>query len=127
MSIMKSITVTRKKKFASAVMPYWIITRMSKADFCAKYGLEGDMCEQNGSGFPVPRIDINVLDELGTRINNGETVCADINEGEESLFVSTMDGCLSNEVRLEDYCQTGMKITVSTKGGFATLPHPVVE
>ena len=108
-------------------MPYWIITRMSKAEFCAQYGLDGDKCEQSESGFPVPRIDMSVLDELGTRINNGETVSIDVDDGDESLFVSTMDGYLSNEVRLEDYQQAGLKITVSTKGGFAALPHPVVE
>ena len=124
---MEKITVTRKKKFAGAVMPYWIITRVSKAEFCAQYGLDGDKCEQSESGFPVPRIDMSVLDETGTRIGNGETVCIELKDGEESLFVSTMDGCLSNEVRIEDYRQAGLQINVTTKGGFKTLPHPVVE
>ena len=124
---MEKITVTRKKKFASAVMPYWIITCMSKADFCAGYGLVGDLCVQSDSGFPVSRIDMKVLDETGTRIGNGETVCIELKDGEESLFVSTMDGCLSNEVRIEDYRQAGLQINVTTKGGFKTLPHPVVE
>jgi len=92
-SFLEKITVTRKKKFAGAVMPYWIITRVSKAEFCAQYGLDGDKCEQSESGFPVPRIDMSVLDETGTRIGNGETVCIELKDGEESLFVLTMDGC----------------------------------
>ena len=124
---MRSVTVTRKKKLAGAIMPYWVITRVGKAEFCSEHGLEGDMCEQSSNGFPVPRIDMSILDGIGTRISSGETVSIELNEGDKSLFVSTVDGCLSNEVSLEDFWETGLKITVTTKGGFMTLPHPVVE
>ena len=124
---MNVLTVTREKKFASALMPYWIITCMSKDEFCSRYGLEGDSCGQSDSGFPIPRIDKNVLDEIGTRIKNGETIDLDLKEGEESMFVSTMDGYLSNEVRIEDYRASGMKVTITTRGGFKVLPHPVIE
>ncbi len=27
------------------MMPYWVITCMSKAEFCSRYGLSGDECE----------------------------------------------------------------------------------
>ena len=124
---MSTITVTRKKKFAGALMPYWVITGISKAAFCLRYNLSGDLCEQTESGFPVPRIDMNILDETGTRINNGETITIELKDGETALFVSTVDGCLSNEVQLNDYWQTGLKITITTKGGFKVLPHPVIE
>ena len=123
---MKTITVTRKKKFASAMMPYWIIVGVSKADFCAQHGLVGDACEQSESGFPVARIDMKILDEVGTRIGNGETVQIEIKEDDVTLFVSTVDGYLSNEVRIKNYENNGMKLTVTTKGGFENLPHPVV-
>ena len=70
---------------------------------------------------------MKVLDETGTRINNGETITIELKDGETALFVSTVDGCLSNEVQVNDYWQTGLKITITTKGGFKTLPHPVIE
>ena len=124
---MVTLTVTRKKKFASAVMPYWIITCMSKSESCSRYGLNGDWCEQSDSGFPVTRIDINVLDKTGTRIQNGQTVSLELQDGDESLFVSTMDGYLSNEIKLSDLRAKDVKIVITTKGGFADLPHPVVE
>ena len=124
---MKTITVTRKKKFAGAVMPYWVITGVRKAAFCSRYNLSGDLCEQSENGFPIPRIDMKVLDEIGTRISNGETISIELKEGETTLFASTADGCLSNEVQLNDYWQVGLKITITTKGGFKTLPHPVIE
>ena len=119
--------MTRKKKFANALMPYWVITCMSKADFCSRYGLSGDECEMGSEGLPISRADTSVLDGLGTRIGNGETIALELADSDVSLFVSTIDGYLSNEVMLEPYWSTGCKITLTTEGGFKTLPHPVVE
>ena len=70
---------------------------------------------------------MKILDETGTRINNGETITIELKDGETALFVSTVDGCLSNEVQLNDYWQTGLKITITTNGGIKVLPHPVIE
>lgn len=114
----------RKKKFANVLMPYWVITCMSKAEFCSRYGLSGDECEMGSGGLPVSRSDASVLDGIGTRIGNGETISIELGAGDVSLFVSTIDGYLSNEVLLESYWST---VTISTVGGFKTLPHPVVE
>lgn len=119
--------MTRKKKLANALMPYWVITCMSKAEFCARYGLSGDECEMGTEGLPVSRVSASVLDGIGTRIGPGETVSIELSESDSSLFVSTIDGYLSNEVLLESYWSTGCKITLTTEGGFKTLPHPVVE
>ena len=49
---MKSIIVTRKKKFAGAVMQYWIITQKSKTAFMTEFRLDGDTCEMSEAGFP---------------------------------------------------------------------------
>lgn len=28
---------------------------------------------------------------------------------------------------LDDYWQTGLKVTITTKGGFKTLPYPIIK
>ena len=45
-----------------------------------------------------------------------------------SLFVITMDGCLSNEIDIDDCLKTNEKqAIIKTKGGFKKLAYPVVE
>jgi len=124
---MKTIKVIRKKKFAGAVMPYWIIYSKAKDDFMAEFGLDGDLCEMSESGFPISRIDIQELDRLGTRIMNGQTIELALADDVSSLFVSTMDGCLSNEINIDERIASGNRVIINTKGGFKNLPHPVVE
>ena len=90
------VTVTRKKKFAGALMPYWIITGIRKEEFAAKYHIQGDLCQNDRYGRPVPRITIENLDKEGIRIENGksrEIICS---EKKPTIFVSTMDGSFSN-------------------------------
>ena len=124
---MKTIKVTRKKKFAGAFMPYWIITHEPKADFMVELGLKGDACEMTGAGFPVPRIDIQLLDSIGTRIMNGQTIEIEVEDRSSTLFISTMDGYLSNEINVDEYVTSGKMIVINTKGGFKNLSHPVIE
>ena len=119
----KTLIVTRKKKFASALMPYWIIAGISKNDFMEQYGLVDELCGQSESGHPIPRIDMAVLDEIGTRIQNGETVRIQVEDTAQTVFASTMDGALSNEVTLDD--SLVKHLTLTTKGGFATISYPV--
>ena len=121
---MRTIQITRKKKFASALMPYWIITGIRKDDFMKQYGLEGDLCEQSDAGFPVPRIDSSVLDEIGTRSENGKTIELEVDGSAVSLFASTFDGSLSNEIVLDENAPG--HITVTTKGGFKNISCPVL-
>ena len=52
-TIMKILKVTRKKKFAGAVLPYWIIFHKSKTEFMSEIGLEGDACSMSEAGFPI--------------------------------------------------------------------------
>ena len=124
---MKTIKVIRKKKFAGVVMPYWIIFSKSTDDFKAEFGFSGDLCEMSESGFPVSRIDIQELDRLGTRIMNGQTIELELDDDVSSLFISTMDGCLSNEINIDERIASGNMVVINTKGGFKNLPHPVVE
>ncbi len=121
----RRLFVTRKKKFASALMPYWLITDISKADFMKQYGLEDDLCEHSETGQPIPRIDASILDTVGTRIRNGETVEITLKDDSCTLFASTMDGSLSNEVGLDD--SPVQRKTLTTKGGFAKVSYPVIE
>ena len=122
---MKTVTVQRKQKFASAWMPYCLITGISKKDFMNRLGLEGDLCTHTIMGQPVSRIDIGVLDAMGTRIVNGKTIELHLEDDVCTIFASTMDGSLSNEVILED---TGTQhLTLTTKGGFKTVSYPYFE
>ena len=124
---MKSIKVTRKKKYAGAVMPYWIITQKSKTAFMTEFGLEGDTCEMSEAGFPISRIDITMLDRIGIRIKNGQTIEIEITNNATTLFVSTMDGYLSNEIKIDEYIASGTDVVINTKGGFKNISHPVIE
>lgn len=103
---MKKIVITRKKKFAGAMMPYWIVYQKTKAEFMSEFGLEGDACNMSEAGFPIARLDVEELDRIGTRIMNGQTV----------------------ELELTDeYINSGKSVTINTKGGFKELSHPVIE
>ena len=122
---MKTVTVQRKQKFASAWMPYWLITGISKKDFMNRLGLEGDLCTHTIMGQPVSRIDISILDTIGTRIENGKTVELTLGDDVRTIFASSMDGSLSNEVILQD--ADTQHLTLTTKGGFKTVNYPYFE
>jgi hypothetical protein len=123
---MRILKVKRKRKLAGGLLPYWLITKIPKEDFCNKYYIMGDMCNMDRSGQPIPRIDAKELDKIGIRILNGQTLELDLTIAEETLFVCTMDGCLSNEVWVRDYLEKGKDVVISTKGGFKGLSYPVV-
>ena len=124
---MKNIKVIRKKKFAGAVMPYWIIVHKAKTDFKAEFGFEGDACDMSMAGFPVSRIDMHILDSIGTRILNGQTIELELEDEVKTIFASTMDGYLSNEINVDEYIALGKQVVINTKGGFKNIPHPVIE
>ncbi|MBQ6592467.1 MAG: hypothetical protein IJH98_06205, partial [Solobacterium sp.] len=94
-----------------------------KDAFMQEHGFTDDLCEMADSGYAVPRITVEELDSVGARINNGQTVELEVPKEIDELFVSTMDGCLSNRVSFVD----GQQITITTAGGFRRLPYPVVE
>ena len=125
---MKKIFVLRKKAFAGSLLPYWIIVGISKASFMQNYDIDGDLCDMDTWGNAVSRIDIEELDKIGTRINNGQVIELPVEDDVSSLFVITMDGCLSNEIDIDDCLKTNEKqAIIKTKGGFKKLSYPVVE
>ncbi|MCR4950031.1 MAG: hypothetical protein K6A40_01775 [Solobacterium sp.] len=119
---MYTVQIHRKKKMASALMPYWIIVSDKEA-FMKQNGLEGDLCEQSAAGFPISRIRMDVLDQAGMRIRNGETITLELEEPSARLFASTMDGCLSSEMIITEDCI----LTLTTKGGWRTVSRPWFE
>ncbi len=124
---MKKIVITRKKKFAGAMMPYWIVYQKTKAEFMSEFGLEGDACNMSEAGFPIARLDVEELDRIGTRIMNGQTIELELADDISGLFVSTMDGYLSNEINADEYISSEKTVVIDSKGGFKDLSHPVIE
>ncbi|MBP3753887.1 MAG: hypothetical protein J6I66_03435 [Lachnospiraceae bacterium] len=124
---MKKIVITRKKKFAGAMMPYWIVYQKTKAEFMSEFGLEGDACNMSEAGFPIARLDVEELDRIGTRIMNGQTIELELADDISGMFVSTMDGYLSNEINADEYISSEKTVVINTKGGFKDLSHPVIE
>lgn len=125
---MKKLIVSRKKAFAGSLFPYWIIAGFRKDIFMEKYNFDGDLCEMGAGGWPVPRITIEELDRIGIRINNGQIKEISVADDINNLFVSTMGGCLSNEINVDDCLKANKRqITINTKGGFKKLSYPIVE
>lgn len=127
---MKRIIVTRRKKLASAVMPFWVIPG-SKQAFMAQFGLYGDLCQFDALGQPVSRIDHRVLDSNGARIKNGEQIVLDLRDDIFSVFASTSTGSLSNEVILQggQFIQ-GVEtfyLNMTVKGGMKSVSYPWFE
>lgn len=50
----------------------------------------------SAEGMPISRITVEELDRIGTRINNGQIKEISAADDVNNLFVSTMNGCLSN-------------------------------
>lgn len=71
---MRKVIISRERKIASALLPYWIITHISKQDFMQRHGFEDDLCRHKWNSQAVSRIEISELDKIGTRIKNGETI-----------------------------------------------------
>lgn len=123
---MKTITITRKRKFASALMPFWIIvSRETRQAFMDAHGIESPLGTHDALGQPVPRIAVEELDQIGIRISNGQTIEVPVEDDAVSLFVSTMDGSLSNEIRPDT--MTGRMLVITVRGGLTTVSYPYLE
>ena len=128
---MKKITVTRRRKMASAMMPYWIITGISKEEFKHRLDISKEISDHNEWGQPVGQIGENlddgiaILDSIGTRISNGETVEIEVDDNIDTIFASTCDGSLSNEVSIKTV--NDISLTLTTKGGWTTVSYPYFE
>lgn len=125
---MKKLIVSRKKVFAGSLLPYWIIVGHSKVIFMQKHNFDGDLCEMSAEGNPIPRITVEELDGIGIRINNGQIKKISVADDVKHLFISTMDGCFSNEINVDDCLKNSEGwIIINTKGGFKNLSYPVAE
>lgn len=123
---MKQIVVTRRKQFASSLMPFWIIVGQSKAEFMAKHSLTCDRVKANLMGQPIRQLDdLSVLDAAGTRIANGQTVTLEVADDIRTVFAATMDGALSNEIALG--CCGDASIRLTVKGGLLVPSYPWLE
>lgn len=108
------------------ILPYWIIlSDISKEQFMREYCLNGDLCKHNWAGQAVRRIDTDTLNHIGIPISNGETVSIDLIDNVISVFVITVDGSLSNEIKIKEMKTSNL--VVSTKGGWRTVSYPILE
>ena len=122
---MKSIKVIRKRSFASALMPYWIVvSKITKNSFLQSHGFAGDLCDHDKFGQPISRIEVSELDQIGIRIKNGQILEVPVQEDTVSIFVIAVGGSISNEVLLNETIDS---ITITTKGGFKTVSYPHIE
>ena len=125
---MKTVIITRKKKFAGALVPYWIIGA-SIADGMPDRFQTPDTVQVSEAGFPIPTLHPEMLAQLGAPVKNGETVTIDVPDEETAIYAVTMDGILSNRAELENGVQEGGKdvfhFILTTTGGFARPSCPV--
>jgi hypothetical protein len=124
---MKRIIVTRKKKFACALMPYWVIPG-SKQAFKTQFGIYEDIGQHDFFGQPISRIDPAVLEANGRMIRSGEQIAIDLDDNVFTIFASTLQGSLSNEVYLQGgQLVNGIEtfyLNMTTKGGMKTVSYP---
>lgn len=119
------LIINRKKKFASAAVPFFIILSNSKEEFLIKHRLPKDNnCELTWQGHAIPRADFDPS-EYGIPIKNGETLELEILEEINSVFAMTYEGLLSNEIVL-DNSQKSAQITITAKGGWSKPSYPVL-
>lgn len=121
----KTLIIHRKRGFASALMPFWIVTDMSKAEFKERFLLTGDVSDATDAlGQPVSRMAFDP-DEYGVRIANGETLELAADEKAATVFAMTMEGLLSNELSLDTEAER-LEIEVRVKGGWNCPSFPVL-
>ena len=120
------LTVTRKKSFLSCTVPYYIVfSDIPKDEFMTEYGLCGDLCKHNPMGQAISRIDIDTLNRIGMVLLNGRTVSVDLTDDVVSVFVITMTGSISNEIKINDLDSS--QLIILTKGGWSTVSYPYIE
>lgn len=121
---MKKVKISRVKKFASALVPFWVVTDMSKTEFMKTFGLGSDRECKTVLGQAAPRIAGFEPDKYGVRIANGETLELEVADEKSTLFVMTMDGLLSNEIALD---KAECRVEIGVKGGMMTPSYPVAR
>jgi len=120
----RTIVITRKNKFAGSLLPFWIIS----ADVCMQIPARFQTIDRvlvDWNGQPRSTIHVRMLDEIGVRIKNGETVTVEVPDDVTAVYAVTMDGILSNECPLSGKAECKLVLTV--KGGFRQPSYPWFE
>lgn len=123
---MKKFYVKRKRSFSSALLPYWVVTNISKTNFMEMFDLKDDIsCDIEKDGRVIPRIEFDPH-RFGVPIKNGRTLELQIEEQIKSIFVVTKHGLLSNELLL-DTKEDSSYILITTKGGGRHPSYPTLS
>lgn len=123
---MKTLTITRKKSLRACLVPYWIvISDVCKEQFMKDYKFNEDLCEHNGWGQPIDRMEVDTLNRIGIPIFNGKTVTIDLPVDAVSVFLLTASGSISNEIAIKEMKTSNLM--VATKGGWKRVCYPFIE
>lgn len=76
-------------------------------------------------GQAINRVDVDMLNRIGTPLRNGMSVSIDLTDDAVSVFVITMTGSISNEIQIKDL--DASNLIILTKGGWNTVSYPVLE
>ena len=123
---MKTIKIKRVKKFACSLLPFWVISKMSKSRF-----LESSRLQESASGEICTAFPDSVLEAIDTAvfndpIRNGKQITISADDSCRSLFVITSTGMVSNEVFFEtDIGYYEIELTI--KSGWKTPACPVLR
>lgn len=130
---MIKLVIKRERKLASALLPYWVVTGVSKEDLMYKYNMRKDkyrINEETGNYYSQEgyeeRIKVHGFGNAGVKILNGQTVELELDDTVQTVFACTVDGYLTDEIRLSDYwIKDGhYEICLSTKGGLNNSSVP---
>ena len=98
---MRKIIVRRKRQFAAALVPYWIVVGLPRAAFMEKYHLSDDTSCRMAGAYPLPRMDFDPQ-AYGQPILNGKTLEIEADDDATTVFAVTAEGLLSNELTLDE-------------------------
>ena len=121
---MRKIIVRRKRQFAAALVPYWIVVGLPRAAFMEKYHLSDDTSCRMAGAYPLPRMDFDPQ-AYGQPILNGKTLEIEADDDATTVFAVTAEGLLSNELTLGEK-EPSCRVLVTTKGGWKTPPYPAL-
>ena len=114
--LMRKIIVRRKRQFAAALVPYWIVVGLPRAAFMEKYHLSDDTSCRMAGAYPLPRMDFDPQ-AYGQPILNGKTLEIEADDDATTVFAVTAEGLLSNELTLDEK-EPSCRVLVTTKGGW---------
>lgn len=116
---MKTLNIKREKSFVCSQMYYWVILKYSRDELTERFPQNSHV---NQIGIPAAPDGFNP-NEYGTPIENGQEIIFEIDDTVNSVFAVTVDGILSNEIKI-DPLAAQVQVTILTKGGWKTAGHP---